>query len=103
MRVPRMEIEPGHWHLRKEVTLGTLLTIVVYAVVMLTFIVRMDGRMTNIETTAVDTARMAIAETRIQSNKENTDKLEARTLVALDEIKNALRRIEERQERGVSH
>jgi hypothetical protein len=96
-----MQVDHGQWHLKKEVTLGTLLAIVVYAVVMLTFIIRMDGRMTNLEVSAVDVQRMAIAETRIQTNKENTDKLEARTLLALDEIKNALRRIEERQERGV--
>ena len=95
-----MQIEPGQWHLRKEVTLGTLLTVVVYAVVMLVFVIRMDGRMTNIERNAVDVERMARAEERIKTNRDTTEKLEARTLATLDEIKQALRRIEERQQKG---
>ena len=95
-----MHIEPGQWHLRKEVTLGTLLTIVVYAVVTLVFVVRMDGRMTNIEGNAVDVQRMAIAEERIRNNRESTAALEARTVVALDEIKSSLRRIEDLQQKA---
>lgn len=94
-----MQIEPGQWHLRKEVTLGTLLTIVVYAVVMLVFVIRMDGRMTTIEMNKADNERMAVAEERIRTNRDTTEKLEARTLATLDEIKQALRRIEERQQK----
>jgi hypothetical protein len=94
-----VQLDPGQWHLRKEVTLGTLLTIVVYAVIMLVFVIRMDGRMTNLETRKADAERLAIAEERIRTNRDTTEKLEARTLVTLDEIKQALRRIEERQQK----
>lgn len=84
------------WHFRKEVTLGTLLTLIVYGVSFLIMVAKMDARITNLENITIPQERIAVAETRIAANADNIDRLEARTLRALDEIKAVLQRVEKK-------
>jgi hypothetical protein len=84
-----------HWHVRREFTVGTLLTILVYGVVLIMTIVSLGGRVEKLEESTVDRERMAIAETRIASAERNAEALEQRTIKALDDIRDILRRIEE--------
>jgi hypothetical protein len=87
------------WHFRKEVTLGTLLALAVYGVSFLVMVAKMDSRLTSLEAITVPQERIAIAETRVSAMEQNLDRLEARTLRSLDEIRDILKRIEQRQER----
>ena len=89
-----------HWHFRKEVTLGTILTLIVYGLTLVVLVVKMDGRLTALEAVTVTPERMAIIETRVLAGERNLDRLEQRTLRSLDDIYRILTRIEERQQRA---
>lgn len=87
---------PEQWHLRKEVSLGTILVLVVYGVSAVALMSRMDERLASLERAAVTAERIAVAETNIQTNRDSIIHLEARTLKSLDEIKATLERIDRR-------
>lgn len=87
---------PENWHLKKEVSIGTILVLIVYGVSAVALMSRMDERLASLERAAVTAERIAVAETNIQTNREAILHLEARTLKSLDEIKNTLERIERR-------
>lgn len=94
-----MALERESWHVRKEVTLGTLIALVVYGVSFLMIVVRMDARLGALELATVPQERIAVVETRVSAAERNLEQLEARTIRSLDEIKMILQRIEARQER----
>ena len=95
-----MAPEHESWHVRKEVTLGTLIALVVYGVSFLMIVVRMDARLGALELATVPQERIAVVETRVSAAEKNLEQLEARTIRSLDEIKAILQRIEARQERS---
>lgn len=95
-----MPQEHESWHFRKEVTLGTLIALVVYGVSFLMIVVRMDARLGALELATVPQERIAVVETRVSATEKNLEQLEARTIRSLDEIKAILQRIEARQERS---
>jgi hypothetical protein len=94
-------VAPAHdsWHFRKEVTLGTVIALLVYGVSFLMIVAKMDARLAALEAATVPQERIAIVETRVAAAERNLEQLEIRTIRSLDEIKMILQRIEQRQER----
>lgn len=87
------------WHLKKEVSIGTLVAVAIQLIILLIMFVRMDERISRVEGENVTNARVSVVEQRLTAQERSTEKLEARTLKALDDINAALRRIEQRIEK----
>lgn len=95
-------IQDNHWHIRKEVTLGTLLALAVYGITFMVFVVQIDARVERLEMSQAGRERVAVLEARVAAGERNLERLEERTLLSLEEIKGALRRIEERLDSGAA-
>jgi hypothetical protein len=85
-----------HWHLKKEVSLATMIGLLANMLLLVAFTVRMDNRIEWLEKQQATDARIAVIETEARQAAVSIGDLERRTAVALDEIKGSLRRIEDR-------
>lgn len=89
--------QQSHWHMSKEFSIGTAVGLLINLIVLTTFAVRMDTRIEWLERQDVSDRRVALIEANAENAREAVLALENRTLQSLNDIKEALRRIEERQ------
>lgn len=87
-----------HWHMRKEVTMGTIIALVVYLISLVIIFAKLDARVENLErsATAITDARIARVEATVDHTRDELGRLEQRTVNSLTEIHKSLRRIEDR-------
>jgi hypothetical protein len=86
------------WHLDKRVPVGIIAALTLQAIVGFTYLGGLEQRVANIEATRFTRAEGTKLEFGVQYNKENIEKLEARTLRALDDIKATLAEISQKLE-----
>ena len=91
-------VDVEHWHLRKEITMGTLVALVVYLITLIVIFTKLDSRVENLEKSSatITDARLAVVEARVDTTRDELSRLEQRTINSLTEINVTLRRIEDR-------
>jgi hypothetical protein len=88
------------WHLKKEVSLATLGMIVANLIMVVMFASKMDSRISVLESQNITDGRVGRLEVMLDNETRARRDLEARTLIALEEIKALLREsIREREAR----
>ncbi len=94
-------VQDRQWHFRKEVTVGTLLAVLAYGIMFIITVTELRGiTSSNTERIArIEQApeRVAVLEARMAAAERAAERLEARTVRSLSEIKDILQRMEERQ------
>ena len=87
-----------HWHLRKEVSVTTLIGLIVNLVVVVGVFVRMDTRIEWLERQQATDARLSVMEQHMRSVERDITTLDSRTSQSLDEIKQILREMSRTQD-----
>jgi len=85
-----------HWHVRKEITLGTIFAILAQTIILVSVFVSQGIRIEALERDQVRLDRVAVIETRLNKLEDNVDRLENRTSKTIDDIYVILRRLEDR-------
>ena len=86
----------SEWHLDKRVPVGIIAALTLQAVVGFWYLGVFEQRVATIEATRFTQVQGAKVETQVESNAKNIDRLEARTLKALDDIQESLEEIKDR-------
>jgi len=86
----------SEWHLDKRVPIGLIAAILMQTIALGFWMGSLDSRISSIEGNRYTASEGAVVAERINNNERNIDRLETRTLKALDEIKRTLLSIEAR-------
>ena len=86
----------SEWHLDKRVPVSLILGLLLQTATIIWWGARIDARVSAIESNRFTRSEGLVAESRIDNNEKQIDRLEDRTLDALNEIKATLRGIEQR-------
>ena len=84
------------WHLDKRIPIGIIFTIIAQTVILGYWLGSLEQRVSSMESNRFTSVDGAVAMTRIDNNEKQIERLEARTLDALAEIKASLNSIERR-------
>jgi hypothetical protein len=91
----------GGWHLDRRVPITILALMSLQLILLVSFFVGLDWRVKSLESQAVTDARVAVIEANLMAVDRDLSRLEQRTVVALEDIRNKLERIDKRlQDRG---
>jgi len=85
----------GDWHLDKKFSVGMIVAIVANIITIGIFVGKTDGRISALERTTYPLSRGLVLETKVEQNALNAERLEERTIKALDDIRAILDRIEQ--------
>lgn len=81
-------VENNDWHLRKEISVGVIVGLVIQTIALITFFVRLDSRVEVLETFKVETAsnRFTSSDAEMYSYRitENTSRIAENKKLALD-------------------